>query len=94
MDATCCSHCWTVGQSCSHAADLDPPPVTPRDQALLGLSQTLADLLPLALRLPDLSDETTPEANSSCEPTFGVVEEWVSGDVRTLSGPAQRTTTS
>lgn len=62
----------------AYCALVDQPPALARDKALLRLSQALADLLPLALRLPDLSDETTPEVKANCEPATGVIQEWVS----------------
>jgi len=57
---------------------IDQPPLLPREKALRKLSQALADLLPLALRLPDLSDEATPDIESNCEPALESVQEWVS----------------
>jgi len=57
---------------------IDQAPLLPREKALRRLSQALADLLPLALRLPDLSDEGTPDIESNCEPALESVQEWVS----------------
>lgn len=62
----------------AYCALVDQPPALARDKALLLLSQALADLLQLALRLPDLSDEATPEVNANCEPAASTLQEWVS----------------
>ena len=62
------AYCWLI----------DQPPLLPREKALLKLCQALADLLQLALRLPDLTDEATSDIETNCEPVSDAVQEWVS----------------
>lgn len=62
----------------AYCALVDQPPALTREGALLRMSQALADLFQLALRLPDLSDEATPEVNTNCEPAASALQAWVS----------------